>query len=169
MNTRSMAFVAVSAAIIGVLAQVTVPMPSGVPITLQTLGVALVGFVLGVRRGAVACGLYIAMGAVGMPVFSGFRGGVTELLSPTGGFIFGFLLLCVACGVRAEGRINTWVVPAAGLLACHLLGVLWFWFVTDTGIGVAAITVSLPYIIKDAVSIAVARVAAKRLKRVVRI
>ena len=85
-------------AITAVLSQTAIPTPFDVPLTLQTFAVALCGYVLGVKWGLASIAAYILLGTVGVPVFSGFRGGVQVLFGATGGFIFGFLFLTGLCG-----------------------------------------------------------------------
>ena len=90
-RTKKLVYTAVFAAITACLAQITIPMPSGVPITLQTFAVAFAGFFLGAKCGLAAVGIYILLGAAGAPVFSGFTGGAPHLIGLTGGFVWGFL------------------------------------------------------------------------------
>lgn len=83
--------------LIGLMAQVAIPLPfTPVPITGQTFAVLLVGALLGSRRGALSAGLYLAEGALGLPVFAGGSGGLARLFGPTGGYLLGFV---VAAGV----------------------------------------------------------------------
>ena len=159
------------AAIIAVLTLITIPMPSGVPITLQTFAVALAGYSLGFARGTISTVVYVALGAVGLPVFSGMQGGVGVIAGPTGGFIFGFILLTACCGgaVRladmiyrnnrkaATQSILTAIIALAlgiiGLAVCHIFGSLQYAFVSNRNFGEAFMLVSLPYIVKDIVSV----------------
>ena len=89
-STRDMAYIALMAVLLAVCSWISVPAP--VPFTLQTFGVFCALGLLGGRRGSTAVLLYILLGAVGLPVFSGFQGGLGKLLGPTGGYILGFLL-----------------------------------------------------------------------------
>ena len=84
---------ALFAAIIAVSAQVTVPLPTNVPITLHTFGVALCAAVGGALAGTVSTAVYVLIGAVGLPVFAGMKGGFAVLFGPTGGFLFGFIIM----------------------------------------------------------------------------
>src|SRR5699024_8304087 len=88
---RMMIITSLFAAIISVLAQVSIPMPLGVPITGQTLAIGLAATILGSRYGTLSALLYMIIGAVGVPVFAQFTGGPGVLLGPTGGFIVGFI------------------------------------------------------------------------------
>ena len=89
----------ITAAVMAVLSQISIPLPTGVPVTLQTFAVALCGYVLGVGMGGSALAVYLALGAVGLPVFAGFSGGVGSFLGVTGGFLWGFFLMSLLCGL----------------------------------------------------------------------
>lgn len=118
------------AAIIAVLTLVTIPMPSGVPITLQTFAVALCGYSLGCAKGTAATFVYVALGAVGLPVFSGMKGGFSVLVGPTGGYIYGFVGMAALCGLgaylfetyKAGGRGHEGARTAAAVV-CGLCGI----------------------------------------------
>ncbi len=146
-------------AIIAVLSIVQIPMPTGVPITLQTFAVALSGYVLGPWMGAATALLYMLLGLVGIPVFSGFTAGPGVLFGVTGGFIWGFILMATLCGIGARMKDTTagFVLAIAfgvlGLLTCHLLGVLQFSMVTKNSIPASILMVSVPYLIKDVASV----------------
>ncbi len=129
---------------IAALSQLSVPLPSGVPLTLQVFAVTLAGFALGGRTAAVSTAVYLLLGLTGLPVFAGFRGGPAVLFGPTGGFLIGFVPLALSCGQRSP-----WAA-AAGLLACHALGVIQFAAVTGAGLAEAFALASLPYLLKDA-------------------
>ena len=93
-------------ALIVICTWITVPLPSGVPLTLQTFAVALSGFLLGPAYGTLAAVVFLLLGAAGLPVFSGFTGGVGRFVGPTGGFLWGFLPLAAGCGL-CFGLINS--------------------------------------------------------------
>ena len=79
------------AAVMAVMSQIQFPLPSGVPVTMQTFAMALAGYILGWRYGLASTVVYILLGAVGVPVFAGFSGGLGFTVSPAGGYIWGFL------------------------------------------------------------------------------
>lgn len=92
---------ALFAAIIGILAQVTIPLPY-VPITGQTLAVGLAATILGSRYGMLSVIIYVLLGAIGVPVYSGFSGGLGVLIGPTGGYLFGFIPTAFLIGFMLE-------------------------------------------------------------------
>lgn len=150
-HTRQLAFAGLFAAILAVLSILQIPMPSGVPITLQTFAVALCGCVLGKKWGVISTLLYILLGTIGLPVFSGMKGGFGVLMGPTGGFLFGFLFLAAFCGWGAEcqKRGSNWLGGGIGLVICHILGTSQFSLVSGRTFGQSLLFVSVPYVIKD--------------------
>ncbi len=161
-TVKSMVLIGMMAAVLAVLSQVSIPLPLGIPLTLQTFAVALSGFVLGWKAGLVSTGVYLLLGAVGIPVFAGFKAGVSTLFGVTGGFLWGFLLLVALCGL-AMGRkhvISRFALCTGGLLLCHTCGVLQFAGVSSTTVSAAFLTVSLPFLLKDMASVVLAYVVA---------
>ncbi len=166
-KTRNLVFIALMTAVLVVMSLISIPMPSGVPITLQTFGVALVGCLLGWKAGAVTVLVYIMLGAVGVPVFSGGRGGMGVLLSVTGGFIWGFVPYAMLCGIKCgKHEIFTIIFAVLGLIVCHIAGVVQYSLVSGNNIWISAAKVSLPYLVKDLISVAAAYCVSKVLKRV---
>lgn len=163
MKLRKMTAAALLCAVIAVLAQITIPLPGGVPITLQTFAIALCGCCLGWKWGLVTVGIYLLLGGCGLPVFSSFGGGVGWLLGPTGGFLWGFLPLAFCCGLRIKNQWTALGVSLIGLAACHLPGVIQFSVVTGNSLWQAFLIASLPYLLKDVVSVWLARWLSKRL------
>ena len=139
-STRSIVITGMFAAVIAVLAQVALPMPSGVPVTLQTFAIALTGVVLGAKLGMAAAGVYILLGAVGVPVFSGFAGGLGILFGKSGGFIWGFLFLALLCGLgcQIKNKVVGWGLGIVGLAVCHLLGIFQFMVLMKMGFAESA-------------------------------
>ena len=86
-TTREMVLVGMFAAVLAVISQISLPMPTGVPITIQVFGVALVGAVLGSRLGTTATLVYVLLGAIGLPIFANFSGGISSIVGVTGGYI----------------------------------------------------------------------------------
>ncbi|MDO4344178.1 MAG: biotin transporter BioY [Eubacteriales bacterium] len=167
LSTRSLIFVGMFAAVLAVLSQLSIPMPSGVPITLQTFAVALTAYVLGWKLGTAATVVYVLVGAVGVPVFANFSGGAGVLVGMTGGFIWGFIFMVLLCGLGLvqKNKILLVVLSAAGLAVCHLLGIFQFMAVMGMGFVPAAMAVSVPYLIKDVASVIAAYFVALAIRR----
>lgn len=156
-------------AVIALLAQISIITPS-VPITLQILGIALCGYTLSLKWALGCVVTYIALGSLGLPVFSSFQGGVQIILGPTGGFIIGFVLLSVCCSLTQN--LKKGIVKIAlgllGVLLCHLIGVVQYSIVSGNGIAASFVTASLPFMLKDAILLVAAfylsNLVRKRLK-----
>lgn len=154
---------ALFASLMAVCAWISIPMPD-IAFTMQTFGVFLTLAVLGGKWGTVSIGIYLAIGLVGMPVFSGFRGGFGVLLGVTGGYIWGFL----ASGLVFWALEKLWKPLAfgAGLLGCYLCGSLWFGFYAGSaGFGAAMLKCVVPYLIPDIVKLILAAELAGRLRK----
>lgn len=157
--------IALSAALVCLLAQIILPLPGGVPLTLQTLGIAFCGYYLGKKKGCIAVAVYLLLGMVGLPVFSAFSGGFSCLIGPAGGFLFGFLPFSLLCGIKGKAPARL-AFGALGLLLCHLLGAFWYGYSTNSGFGAALLAVSLPTLWKDALCLPLALWLSMRLKKI---
>ena len=126
-KTKNLVFIALSAAFIAICAWLTIPGP--VPFTMQTMAVVTVAALLGPWQGAAAVLVYLLLGAVGVPVFSGFRGGVQALVGPTGGYLVGFLFTALLTGWiarRSDKLLPLVLAMAAGIAVCYVFGTAWF-------------------------------------------
>ena len=166
-KTKDIVCAGMFAAVLAVLSQISIQLPSGVPVTMQTFAVALTGFVLAWKLGVASTLIYILMGAVGIPVFSGFLGGIQVLVNYTGGFIWGFIVMVLLCGIAA-GKSNKVIVALlslAGLAACHIFGVIQFMFVMKMGFVESFLVASAPYIIKDIISVILAYIIGTQIRK----
>ena len=164
MSTRNAAYIAMMAVILCVCSWLTIPFT--VPFTMQTFAVYCALLLLGGRRGLLAIGLYILLGLVGLPVFSGFRGGPGHLLGLTGGYIIGFLFtglgyLLMESKLRSLGFLPRVVLLALDLLPCYLVGTLWFTAVSrlhgsEIGFFGALGLCVVPYILPDLLKVVLA-------------
>ncbi len=136
--------------IIAVCAQICLPI-FGVAFTLQTLAVSLCGYMLGFKRSFACVLTYIILGAMGLPIFSAFTGSFGVILGKSGGFIIGFLPLVALCSLAKykTSNILKFLFGFSGVFICHILGTVWFAFVSGTSLAAAFIAVSLPFILKD--------------------
>ena len=170
LRTLDLAYIALFAVLIAVSAWIAIPFP--VPFTLQTFAVFLALMTLGGQRGFYAVLVYLLMGAAGLPVFSGFQGGIGVLMGATGGYLTGFLVSAVLYRIltgKGESTLQTGLAALAGLLVCYLIGTLWF----SVGYGAAStrgilsvlLLCVVPYVIPDLVKLALAFALSRRLKR----
>ena len=149
-----------------------------VPVTLQTFAIFLTCLLLGGKLGTITVLVYILIGAIGIPVFSGFSGGIGRLAGPTGGYILGFLLsaLVIWFFTYVFGK-KTWVLLLAmsiALIACYCVGTLWFMMVYIKNTGPITISAVLsmcvvPFIIPDIIKISLAFLLYRRLHRFTRL
>ena len=104
MSVRDICYAGLFAAVIAVMAQISIPMPMGVPMTMQTFAITLAAVVLGSKLSTISSLIYIIMGAVGLPVLANFSGGFDKFVGPTGGFLLSFPLMAFIIGWGAEHR-----------------------------------------------------------------
>lgn len=169
MTLRRNLLIALMAAALCVLSPWAIPV-GPVPITLATLGVYLAAGTLGPKGGTAAVGLYLALGAVGVPVFAGFAGGLQQLVGLTGGYLWGYLPCALLAGLLAR-RAGRFALPLAflvGTAAMYLLGTAWYMVQTDGTLSGALLTCVLPFLPADGVKIAVASLLAPALRRHIR-
>lgn len=169
-STREMLYMALSVALMAVCAWITVPLT--VPFTMQTFAVFVTAGLLGKRRGIAAVLAYLLLGAVGVPVFSGFRGGLGVLFGSTGGYLLGFILTAAIVGAgaaRADHKplaLCGWM--ALGTAAYYLTGTVWYAWLYMGGIQagfIAALGICVvPFLIPDIIKIALASWLVLRLQ-----
>ena len=167
-NRKNVAEVALFSAILVVCAFVSIPAP--VPFTMQTFGVFLSAVLLGSKKGSLVVLIYLLLGAIGLPVFSGARAGIGTIFGQTGGYITGFLPAAFLTGKIFERTKKSPLAMAfsmvLGLLCVYIVGSLWFSLAyfknakTDGFIGVISVSV-LPFIIPDLLKIGLAVYTAK--------
>lgn len=169
-KTENTVRIALCTALISVTAWITIPSP--IPFTLQTFSVLLTCGLIGGKNASAAVLIYILLGALGLPIFSGFTGGVGVIFGPTGGFILGFLVMTLVF-MCAERFIKSYrslaLAMAVSLIACYAIGVLWYVFVYSsenvTSIGAIISSAVLPFIVPDAIKLGLAVMLTKRLKK----
>lgn len=155
------------AALTAVLSQIVLPV-GPVPVNLATFSVLLSGLVLGARLGALSQLVYVLLGAIGIPVFTMFRGGLGVLAGPTGGYIAGYVLGAGAAGFLAQrygGKV--WGASLAlicGYLTYTALGTGWFMISAHSALIPALMACVIPFIPGDIAKMALAAVLARRLR-----
>ena len=168
-TAKDMAYSGICAALLAVSAWISIPMPQ-VSFTMQSFAVFFALGLLGGRRGVISISIYLVMGLIGLPVFSGFRGGVGVLLGVTGGYIWGFLLAGLAYwAITAMLGISFWVRLAAmllGMVLCYGCGTAWYLQVYGGNFWAIVSVCVLPYLLPDGVKLALAISLSGRLQRV---
>lgn len=165
-GVRDLCVVSVAAALICVFSQIRIPLPFGVPITLQTFIIPLIVIVLGTRNGVIATALYVVLGAIGLPVFSNFLGGFGVLFGPTGGFILSFplLALIVGMGAKAHNPVFLWLGLVMGVTVNFLSGILMYTVMLDSTFMAAFTACVLPFIPADVLKIVLVGLVGKRCR-----
>lgn len=173
MRLQNIARCALFSALLCICAWIGIPFGDGV-VTLQTFALFLTLNLLGGKEGCLVCLVYLLLGAVGLPVFSGFRGGVGMLLGTTGGFLWGFFLGClVFWGITAllgRGFLPRLFGCIFCCLTCYGCGCLWYVAVyvqTFPTLWTAVTACVLPYVIPDSIKLALALFVSARLHRLI--
>jgi len=172
MNTKKMILCALFAALTAVCSMISIPLPfTPVPINLATLSVFLAGGLLGSRYGALSQLVYVLLGAIGLPVFSGFTGGLGTLIGHTGGYIIGYVAAAWLIGFMIEklghGFYKNIISMSSGMAVCYALGTLWFMYITSTGLAAALILCVVPFLIGDAIKIIAGSILVKKLHKLI--
>ena len=186
-STKNRAFIydlvliSVSAALITICSWISIPL-GPVPFTLQTLGILAVMLTIGGRRGTIAILVYLALGAVGVPVFAGFKGGIMSFIGPTGGFLIGFVLAALVFWLLEKiilkklmtTPVKTWIFGMLGFIVfeivMYIVGVIWLMTVYAAQTGpVGLVTVMgwcvFPFIIPDLVKMVIAAIIGERASK----
>lgn len=172
---REIAYIALCVSLITVCAWISVPI-TAIPVTLQTFAVALIGALMGWKRGTIAVAVYILMGLIGIPVFSGFKSGVTALFGATGGYIFGFLFLAFLPGLVKSVKIGNklgravmfYIASVIGLAICYFFGTAWFVILNHYTVSAALAACVLPFLAPDFIKLTFAALLAVRLEQYIK-
>lgn len=171
-----MVYIAMFAVLIAICSWISIP--AMVPFTLQTFGVFVTVGILGGKRGSMSIFIYLLLGAVGVPVFSGFSGGIQKLVSTTGGYIIGFLLAALLMwGMEKLLGRKTWALALSmvlGLVVCYVFGTVWFMQIYAKTSGTIGLMTALgwcvfPFIIPDIIKITLALLLSKTISHTVKI
>ncbi len=174
-KTIDIVYIGLFAAVTAICAWLSIPL--SVPITLQTLAVCLVAGLLGAKRGTMSVIIYILLGAVGVPVFTGFKGGAGVLLGSTGGYIIGFIFTALIIGIVSDKTkcsfLQLAAAMAAGVIVCYFFGTVWFAVVytrqgTPESIGTILGWCVIPFIIPDIIKIIIAAFLTCKLKKYIK-
>ena len=145
-SVRDICYAGLFAAVIAVMAQISIPMPLGVPMTMQTFAITLAAVVLGSKLSAIATLVYLLLGAVG----ANFSGGIDKFVGPTGGFLISFPIMAYIIGLGVEHRdAFKGAFPVAvvvGTVVNYIVGVILFVIVAHSTVSVAVSACVLPFI-----------------------
>lgn len=165
MKSKNLALCALFSALMAVCAWLSVPL-FGVPVTLQTFAIFLALLTLGGKYGSISVAVYLCLGGVGLPVFSGFHGGIGAFFGATGGFLWGLLAAALLFWLITAlfGDKFRLIAVITGLILCYACGAAWFSQVYTGSENPILLTV-LPFILPDGIKIGLAWVIARRLRR----
>ena len=167
LKTRDIAYIALAVALNAICAFITIP--ATVPFTLQVFGIFFTLEYLGGKRGAVAVWFYLLLGAVGLPVFSGFQGGFGVLLSATGGFLMAFAavaLLYFVLSFFKLPRFAHYILAAVSLALVYFGGSAWFVYMMGGTLVHALLACVVPFVLFDVIKIVLAFLLSARLAKV---
>lgn len=160
--------IGIFSAVICILAQIAIPMPMGIPMTLQTFAIILTAIVLGYRKGTIAVFIYLLLGCIGLPVFANLNGGLNILLGPTGGFLLTFPVMAYLTGRGTETRQAKICFPLMllfSILINFLGGSLFFSWVTSSSMTSALSVCVLPFIPSTIISSILSSVIGWKLRK----
>ena len=168
LTTYQMATTALMAAVMCVLGPLTVPI-GAVPISLANLVICLTAWLLGAKLGTLSVAVYLLIGLIGVPVFSGYGAGLAKLAGPTGGYLVGYLLLALIGGLFIEKSNGSPVISGVGLVlgdaACYVLGTAWFVYQMQCELGYALSVCVYPFIALDLGKIVVSCIVGALLRK----
>lgn len=168
-SIQDICMIALFTAVIAIMAQISIPMPLGVPMTMQTFAITLAAVVLGSKRGCLSSLVYVLIGMTGMPVFAGFSGGAQHIVGPTGGFLISFPIMAYIIGLGVDklkdvkGALVLCII--AGTAANYMIGVLMFCLLTGSSAGVGFTACVLPFIPTAVIKAILAAVIGLQIRR----
>lgn len=167
-KTNDMTRVAVMTAITCVLAPLSIPI-GPVPISLTNLAIYFGLYILGTKKEIISYFVYMLIGVVGVPVFSGFTGGPAKVIGPTGGYIIGFIPMALIAGIIIDRFYNKAVICIVGMIAgtivCYALGTIWLAYQTQMDLKAALFAGVIPFIPGDIIKILVAAYLGKQIRK----
>lgn len=167
-RTKQMVLIALMTAVTCVLGPLSIPLPfSPVPISLTNFAIFLAIFVLGMKNGTISFIIYLLLGAVGVPVFSSFRGGLQVLAGPTGGYLIGFIFLALIMGFALDHfdrkLLPTIIGMIIGMVVCYAFGTVWLAKLLSLSFKEGLMMGVIPYLPGDAAKIIIAAIVGPKL------
>lgn len=173
-TTKNIVLIAIFSVLIIICSWISIP--STIPFTLQTFAIFLTIYLLGSRDALISIIVYLLLGIIGLPVFSGIKGGIAVLLGPTGGYLIGFIFTALFMWlwevVFNNKLISKIIASVIGLAICYIFGSLWFYFVyMNNGNEISFISVLsmcvAPFVAIDLIKIALALLLENRLTKII--
>ncbi len=168
-SVQKMAIIALMTAVLCILAPISIPVfISPVPISLGVLAVYLTAYVLSPLDATISVIIFILLGTFGLPVFSGYSGGLSKLVGPTGGYIIGFLFTVYISSLfihMKKGIIFDVIGMITGLALCYILGTIWFSYQQGKGFIASLLLCVVPFLIGDAIKIIVAVILGTQINK----
>ena len=168
-RTRRLCQIAVITAVLCLISPIVIPLPfTPIPISLTTLAIMIAGSLLGALDGTVAVVIYIILGLVGLPVFSGFRSGLVVLAGPTGGFLIGYPLLSFISGflkkrIKSKKTFISYILSnTVANLLLYIVGCGWYVIYAKVTFGIALMATVVPFLLGDIIKILLASVISLR-------
>lgn len=160
---------ALMAALMCVLGPMSIPI-GPIPVSFTNLVIYLTVYLLGMKGATISYLIYLLLGAAGLPVFSGYQGGLAKLAGPTGGYLIGFILMALICGfIMEKSHVNT-VVTIVGMIAAtliaYLFGTIWFVLQMECDVWYALTVCVFPFIPFDIAKVLIATALGKTLRKV---
>lgn len=166
-KTKKITETALMTALICILGPLSIPI-GPIPISLTNMAIYFALYAIGTRQGIIAYTVYFLLGMAGLPVFSGFTGGISKVAGPTGGYLVGFFLMALIGGFFIERYYNNVIVSVIGMytgkLGSATLGVLWLSFSTGITIKAAILSGVVPFLLIDLIKIILVAIVGKDLR-----
>lgn len=166
-STYAMVVTALMAAVTCILAPLSVPI-GPVPISLTNFVIFLSLYLLGWKKGTLSLLVYLLLGLAGLPVFSGFAGGISKLAGPTGGYIIGFIPMAIVAGIIIDKSHQRWIQIVAmiiGTAICYAFGTVWFCFQSGYTVAAALAVCVIPFIPADLIKIVIVTIIGPMIRK----
>lgn len=171
---RKFIIIALFCAIMCIIAPISIPLPiSPVPISLSLAIVLLTSYILIPTDAITSIIIWILLGLVGLPVFSGFTGGLSKLIGPTGGYIIGFIPTAWFCSFMIRHVCNSFIshfiIMLISTIICYAIGTIWFIILQDVSVGAALAMCVIPFIPADIIKMIIVMIIGPKLVDRIRI
>jgi biotin transport system substrate-specific component len=163
-----LAIIGIVAAVISILGPLSLPI-GVIPISLTTFAILIAVYSLGMKKGTISVLIYILLGLVGLPVFSGFSSGPAKLLGPTGGYIIGYVFMALAAGFFIDRFFDKWYLCFIGMVIgtafCYGIGTTWLSYQANMSASAALAAGVIPFIPGDLLKIIIALIIGPQIRK----